>query len=182
MAIFGKDKRMSTSARLPNRPSSQVGAEPKPRTDRHPLMLRSLRLSCSTMLVTGIAFLTVAAVGTQYAVAATATVNLGTTSSFAVLAGSTITNTGSSTIGGDIGLDPGSAITGFPPGDQISGSTYVADGVALTAQNDLTTAFNSAAGRSADVIVTGDLGGSTLVSGVYQATSSMQLTGALTLN
>src|SRR5580693_2052049 len=182
MTIFGKDTTMSTSARLPNLSSPQDGPKSKPRILRHPAVLRSLRLSFSTMLVTGIAFLTLAAVSTQYATAATGTVDLGTASSYAVLAGSTITNTGTSTISGDIGLSPGTSVTGFPPGDQISGATYVADGAALAAENDLTTAFNSAAGRSPNVIVVGDLGGSTLVSGVYQATSSMGLTGAVTLN
>jgi hypothetical protein len=182
MTIFGKDTTMSTSARLPNLSSPQDGPKSKPRILRHPAVLRSLRLSFSTMLVTGIAFLTLAAVSTQYATAATGTVDLGTASSYAVLAGSTITNTGTSTISGDIGLSPGTSVTGFPPGVQISGATYVADGAALAAENDLTTAFNSAAGRSPNVIVVGDLGGSTLVSGVYQATSSMGLTGAVTLN
>lgn len=160
---------MSTSARPSIHPSS-------------PAVLRNLRRSFGTLLVTGIAFLTLAALGTQSAMAATATVNLGTASSFAVLAGSAITNTGPTTISGDIGLSPGTAISGFPPGHQASGATYVANGVALTAENDLITASNSAAGRSPFVTVAGDLGGSTLVSGVYRSTSSMGLTGTVTLN
>jgi hypothetical protein len=134
------------------------------------------------MLVTGIAFLTLAAFGTQSAMAATATVNLGTSSSFAVLAGSAITNTGPTVIGGNIGLSPGTSITGFPPGSQSSGSTYIANGVSLDAENDLITASNDAAGRTPFTTVSGDLGGSTLVSGVYRSTSSMGLTGTVTLN
>jgi hypothetical protein len=134
------------------------------------------------MLVTAVAFLTVAAFGTESAVAATAAVNLGTAANFAVLAGSTITNTGPTVVSGDIGLSPGTAITGFPPGSQSTGTTDVANGVALGAENDLITASTDAAGRSPFVTVSGDLGGTTLVSGVYRSTSSMGLTGTVTLN
>jgi type VI secretion system secreted protein VgrG len=133
-------------------------------------------------LVTGVALITLAAFGAQSAMAATATVDLGTASSFAVLAGSAITNTGDTVIGGDIGLSPGTSITGFPPGSQSAGSTYIANGVSLNAQNDLITASNDAAGRSPFTTVSGDLGGSTLVSGVYRSTSSMGLTGTVTLD
>jgi hypothetical protein len=173
---------MSTSAR----PSNRSAATPTLSSGHHVLgrhtVARTLRLSFGTSLVAGIAFITLAAFGTQSAMAATATVNLGTASSFAVLAGSEITNTGPTTISGDIGLSPGTAISGFPPGSQTSGATYVANGVALTAENDLITASNSAASRSPYVTVSGDLGGSTLVSGVYRSTSSMGLTGTVTLN
>jgi hypothetical protein len=134
------------------------------------------------MLVTGVAFITLAAFGTQSAVAATATVNLGTSSTYAVLAGSAITNTGATTIHGDIGISPGSAITGFPPGMQPSGTTHVADGADQLAKTDLGTASVDAAGRTPFVTVSGDLGGTTLVAGVYHSTSSIGLTGAVTLN
>jgi hypothetical protein len=173
---------MSTSAR----PSNRSCATPTLSSGRHVLgrhtVARTLRLSFGTSFVAGIAFITLVAFGTQSALGATATVNLGTASSFAVLAGSEITNTGPTTISGDIGLSPGTAISGFPPGSQTSGATYVANGVALTAENDLITASNSAAGRSPFVTVSGNLGGSTLVSGVYRSTSSMGLTGTVTLN
>ena len=134
------------------------------------------------MLVTGIAFITLAAFGTQSAVAATATVPLGTATTFAVLAGSAITDTGPTTIAGDIGLSPGSAITGTSSITQSSGSTYVDVAKAVTAENDLTTAMNAAAGATATQTVSADLGGTTLVSGVYKSTSSIGLTGTVTLN
>jgi hypothetical protein len=113
------------------------------------------------------------------------TVDLGTAGNFAVLAGSTITNTGPTVIsGGNVGVSPGSAITGFPPGSVTPPSTlHAADAVTLQAQTDLTTAYNVAAGLAPTQDLTGqDLGGLTLVPGVYFFSSSAQLTGTLTLN
>ena len=106
-------------------------------------------------------------------------------SSYAVLAGSTITNTGTTTINGNIGLSPGTAFTGQGPGaDQIvltGGTIHIADAVAVQAKSDLTTAFNVLMGRPATALV-GDLGGRTLTAGVYSFASSAQLTGTLTLD
>jgi type VI secretion system secreted protein VgrG len=73
-----------------------------------------------------------AALAVPTASAAQAPVGLGTASAFAVLAGSTITNTGPSVISGSLGLSPGTAITGFPPGTVINGSQYAADAVATS--------------------------------------------------
>lgn len=110
-----------------------------------------------------------------------AAVVLGTTSTFAILAGSTVTNTGATAITGDLGVSPGSAVTGFPPGT-VSGTIHAADAAAATAQTDLTTAYNDAAGRTVGAIsVSGDLTGLTLAPGLYKSTSSLGLTGALTL-
>jgi hypothetical protein len=114
-----------------------------------------------------------------------ASVTLGTAGNFAVLAGTTVTNTGSSVIdGGNVGVSPGSAITGFPPGAVSPPySMNEGDAVALQAQNDLTTAYNYAAGLTPTQDLTGqDLGGLTLTPGVYFFSSSAQLTGILTLN
>jgi len=109
-------------------------------------------------------------------------VGLGTATPFAVLAGTTVTNTGPSVISGDLGVSPGSAVTGFPPGVVINGTQHSADAVALQAQTDLTTAYNDAAGRTPVTVVSTDLGGQTLAPGVYQAASSMGLTGTVTLD
>jgi hypothetical protein len=109
--------------------------------------------------------------------------SLGSAQSFAVLGGSTVTNTGSSTITGDLGVSPGSAVTGFPPGLVMSGTIHAADAVALAAQNSVTTAYNSLASQPCTQDLTGqDLGGQTLTPGVYCFSSSAQLTGTLTLN
>ena len=92
-------------------------------------------------------------IAAQPAVAATTPVNLGSDSSFAVLAGTTVTNTGASIINGDLGLAPGSAVTGFPPGIVSNGTIHSADGVADGAQSDLTTGYNDAAGRDRKSVV-----------------------------
>lgn len=112
------------------------------------------------------------------------TINLGTASSFGVLAGSTVTNTGASIINGNVGVSPGSSITGFPPGVVVPPATlHDADAVAGQAQSDLLTAYNQAAGEPVSQDLTGqDLGGLTLTPGVYFFSNSAQLTGTLTLN
>ncbi len=116
------------------------------------------------------------------AFSAQAPVGLGTAGNFAVLAGSAVTNTGPSVISGSIGLAPGSAVSGFPPGIVLAGTTQVANGVALQAKNDLVTGYNDAAGRSATATVSGDLAGRTLTPGVYTTASSLGLSGHLTLD
>lgn len=109
-------------------------------------------------------------------------VGLGTAGSFAVLAGSAVTNTGPTVVNGDLGVSPDSAVSGFPPG-LVNGTIHAGDAAAAQAQSDLTIAYNDAAGRACDVDLTGqDLGGLTLTSGVYCFSSSAQLTGTLTLD
>jgi uncharacterized protein with beta-barrel porin domain len=104
--------------------------------------------------------------------------------SFAVLAGSTVTNTGPSVITGNVGVSPGTAIVGFPPAIINAPYTiHAADAVAAAAQDELTTAYNFYAGRPFNIDLTGqDLGGLTLVAGVYNFDVSAGLTGDLTLD
>jgi hypothetical protein len=112
----------------------------------------------------------------------TAPVPLGTAASFAVLAGSTITNTGPTTISGDLGLSPGTSVTGFPPG-QVNGTIHATDRVALQAQADLTAAYDNAAARPVSATIPVELGGTTQTPGVYDsAAGTFGITGTLTLN
>jgi hypothetical protein len=113
--------------------------------------------------------------------AALATVDLKTAANFAVLGGQTVTNTGPTVISGDLGVSPGSAVTGFPPG-VVTGTAHAADATAAQGQVDLTAAYNDAAGRTATGTVSGDIGGDTLGPGVYAASSSLGITGTLTLD
>jgi hypothetical protein len=114
--------------------------------------------------------------------AATATVPLGTAAHFAVLAASTVTNTGPTTVTGDLGLSPGTSVTGFPPG-QVIGTVHTADGVALKAQADLTIAYNDAAASPTTATIPVELGGTTETPGVYASPAgTFGITGTLTLN
>lgn len=115
------------------------------------------------------------------AAAAQAPVGLGTAASYAVLANSTVTNTGPSLIAGDLGVSPGTAVTGFPPGIVINGTQHVTDAAAAQAQLDVTTAYNDAAGRLPVTSVPADLTGLTLTPGVYGG-PTLGLTGTVTLD
>lgn len=123
-----------------------------------------------------------AALGFPAASAAQGPVGLGTAGTFAVLAGSTVTNTGPSVISGNVGVAPGSAVTGFPPAVITNGVLHAADTVALQAQSALTLGYNDAAGRTPATTVSSDLGGQTLAPGVYQAAAGLGLGGTLTLD
>jgi len=110
---------------------------------------------------------------------------LGSAGTFSILAGSTVTNTGATTtITGDVGVSPGTAITGIPAGQPTGGSIYTGVGSnAGPAQAALTTAYNDLAGRACGTNLTSqDLGGKTLAPGVYCFNSSAGLTGTLTLD
>jgi len=110
--------------------------------------------------------------------------SLGAAGSFAVLGASTVTCTGASAITGDVGVWPGSAITGFPP-CTLTGRLQAGNGVAKQAHNDATTAYNALAGATcpaANNLTGKNLGGLTLKPGVYCFSSSAQLTGVLTLS
>jgi type VI secretion system secreted protein VgrG len=108
---------------------------------------------------------------------------LGTAEDYAVLGGSTVTNTGLTTITGSLGVSPGSAVTGFPPGLVAGGTIHAGDAAAAQAQVDLTTAYNGLAGMPVTSNLSGqDLGGLTLPSGVYRFDVAAQLTGTLTLD
>lgn len=101
---------------------------------------------------------------------------------FAVLAASTITNTDFSVLNGDLGLSPGTSVTGFPPGI-VNGTQHVTDAEAAAAQVQLTAAYLDLEGRTGATTVAGDIGGQTLSPGLYKSTSSLAVSTAdLTLD
>ena len=114
-----------------------------------------------------------------------ATVPLGTACSFGILGATpAVTNIGNTVVTGDVGIWPAASITGFPPGT-LTGTEHKGDAVAMTAQGDLTTAYNFAAAAAGGAILPADIGGETLAPGVYKTTSaqpSLGITGNLTLS
>ena len=113
-----------------------------------------------------------------------AAVSLAGASGLSVLAGSAVTNTGATTITGDLGLSPGTSVGGFPPGI-LNGTLHINDATANQAKLDLTAAYNDAAGRTSTDIVTlsGNIGGLTLTPGLYKSTSSLAISsGDLTFD
>ncbi len=106
---------------------------------------------------------------------------LGTASAFSVLAGSTVTNVGTTVIDRSVGVHPGTAVTGQNT-MVIGGTVHKGDAVALQAKTDLTTAYNNAAAQTPRIAQDPELGGETLVGGVYNRAAAMGLTGELTLD
>ncbi|TDQ00472.1 ice-binding family protein [Labedaea rhizosphaerae] len=144
---------------------------------------RRVRWSATAAISTiaGLLFLTGVLPASPRAFAATAPVGLGTAGSYSVLGGQTVTNTGPSTLDASLGVSPGTAIVGFPPGT-AGGAIHAGDAPAAQAQLDLTTAYNDAAGRAPTANVPADLVGLTLVGGVYQASGPLALSGTVTLD
>jgi hypothetical protein len=113
--------------------------------------------------------------------AATA-VGLGTASSFVVLAGTGVTNTGATTLNGDIGTYPTTSITGLGT-ITVNGTNHAGDGVTQSAKTDLAHAYDNAAGQGPTLPIAAALDGLTLVPGVYNSASQVLLNGgALTLD
>lgn len=103
-------------------------------------------------------------------------VALGSSSGFAVLAGAAVTSTGATVINGDLGLSPGTAVDGFPPGI-LNGTLRINDEISNPAKLSLTTAYNDVAGRTSTdmVALAGNIGGLTLTPGLYKSTSSLEI-------
>jgi hypothetical protein len=104
---------------------------------------------------------------------------MGLAQSFAALGASAVTNTGPTAIVGNLGVSPGSSISGFPPGS-VTGTIHAADPVSALAQADAGTAYNFLAAEvcpAANNLTGQDLGGLILAPGVYCFNSSAQLTG-----
>jgi len=117
-----------------------------------------------------------------------AQITLGPTlNTFEILAGSTVTNSGPTVINGNLGVSPGTAITGFSgfaPGGPgiVNGTIHSADGVAQQAQIELTAAYSAAAGAASTGVKSGDIGGTTVTPGVYTIASTLGITGTVTLD
>jgi hypothetical protein len=111
-----------------------------------------------------------------------AKIPLGAAVNFGVLAGTTVTNTGATVVHGNLGVSPGSAVTGFPPG-KVTGKIDTANTAAANAQLALTTAYNNGMARTnCPVTVAGNIGGRTLSPGLYHSSSSLAISsGDLTL-
>ncbi|MFN2371617.1 MAG: ice-binding family protein [Candidatus Krumholzibacteriia bacterium] len=109
--------------------------------------------------------------------------DLGAAADYAVLAGSTVTSTGATALTGDLGVSPGTSVTGFPPGT-VTGTQHAGDSTAANAMDNLTTAYNDLAGRTlGPVALAGNLGGLTLPPGLYKSTSGLEISsGDLTLD
>jgi hypothetical protein len=141
----------------------------------------------NTVMKVGSIGLAVLSLGSLSASATTINVSLGTASVYTILGGTTVTNSGVTNIGGNVGVGPNGTVGGFPPGIVTGGG--VLDGndpfsmaAAAQAAKDLTTAYSYAAKAACGTVIGTDLGGLTLTPGSYCFTSSAQLTGKLTLD
>ena len=172
-----------------SRASAATGRAPRALQGKVKRQRRMLHRSISYSLILGLGAVALAvllfAVGPATDAGAQTAPGLGAASRYAVLGGQTVTNTGPTTIGGDVGVSPGTAVTGFPPAIVTGGTIHSADANALQAQSDVTGAYDDLAGQACTQSFTGtavEMGGQTLTKGVYCFSSSAQLTGTLTLD
>jgi len=115
--------------------------------------------------------------------AAATIVPLGAADNFAVLGGSTVTNTGATIVTGDLGVSPGTAVTGFGPGVVLNGSIHMNDAIAMQAHADAATAYGQLVGETFTTDLSGqNLGSMILTPGVYHFATTAQLSGILTLD
>lgn len=136
------------------------------------------------LMLLGLAAVTISGAGAAGAAAA-GPVDMGTAKTFAVLGGQSVTNTGPSVLNGDLGVWPGTSITGFsaaPSDGKVNGATHAGDAEAKAAQAATSTAYDDAAGRTTTATITSDLKNMTLVEGVYTSGGDLELTGKLTLD
>jgi hypothetical protein len=108
-------------------------------------------------------------------------VKLGSSGTFAVLGGSTVTSAGLTVLNGDLGVYPGTSITGFGPGID-NGTIHAGDPVAGQAQADLLLAYNDAASRKKPSGLPADIGGMTITPGVYNVTATLGISGTVTFD
>ena len=141
---------------------------------------RSRRLSTMGALVAATGILALVTIGGSASGAPTQ-IGLGNATSYAVLAGTGTTNTGPTTVTGDMGTFPTTTMVGMSS-ITLHGTNQAGNGQTQLAKNSLVTAYNSAAGQGPQSAIAADLGGRTLVSGVYNSASSIGLTGVLTLD
>jgi cytoskeletal protein CcmA (bactofilin family) len=108
-------------------------------------------------------------------------VALGSAATFSVLAGTSVVNTGTSTLSGDLGISPATAVSGFGPGT-FAGTLHAGDGIASAARTALDAAITDASIRAPHTQFTGDLTGRTFNRGVHHTSAAFALTGTLTLD
>ncbi len=111
-------------------------------------------------------------------------VALGAASTYAILAFNTVTNVNNpgTIVTGDLGISPGAALVGFPPGE-VTGMIHAGDPVAAAAKVALLAAYNDAAGRLGAAVLAADLSGLTFAPGLYKNSTSVMLSaGNLTLD
>ncbi len=144
--------------------------------------VRTSRSRIRRSLLLGVALAALSGGAARAGVPGSGTVLLGTADNFAVLAGQGVTNTGPTTVNGDLGTWPNPAVTGV--GLTVNGTIHAGDAVAQQAQSDLTVAYTDAAGRTPTQIDSPELGGRILTAGVYAhaATQTLELTGTVTLD
>ncbi len=149
--------------------------------DEDPLPTKVVSIHRSTSA--GLAAWIILGIVALFSTAQAQNILLGAAEDFAVLGGSTVTNTGPTIITGDVGVSPGTAITGFPPGVVVGGTIRSNDAVAQQAQVDARAAFNLLANEPFDLNLSGqNLGGMTLLPGVYRFDTNAALTGTLNLD